>query len=155
MAKRLDAYPRKATIKRLRLPGPSEFHEKGYLVSVDGDCLEPVIHHGEVVAVEPMLPKVGELACFFFKGKENGSVKRLLNSIRGFPVHKDSTVVQLILVQQLNPPKCYQCLADQLDAIHRVVWVRRNEKWLAIESLLVGADPVIPVLTPRQVAQAY
>jgi hypothetical protein len=124
------------------------------LVSVDGDCLEPVIHHGEVVAVEPTLPKAGELACFFFKGKENGSVKRLLNTIRGFPVHPDSTVVELILAQQLNPPRCYQCPADQLDAIDRVVWVRRNDKWLAVENLLAEIDPVIPILTLRQIGQA-
>jgi hypothetical protein len=155
MAKQREhAYPRTPTINRVHIPGPPAFHEKGYLVSIDGDCLEPVVHHGEIVAVEPTLPKAGELACFF-KGKENGSVKLLVNTIRGFPVHPDSAVVQLILAQQFNPPQCYRCLADQLDAIHRVVWVRRNDKWVTAESLLSEIKPVIPVLTLREIAQAY
>jgi hypothetical protein len=148
------AYPRKGSTNR-SLAGPLDFHERGYLVSVHGACLEPVVYNGEVIAIEPVLPRAGELACFFFKSREKGLVKRLLKNIRDFPVHPGSTVVQLILVQQLNPPKCFQCLADQVDAIHRVVWVRRHDKWLTVASLLVGFDPTIPVLTPRQVVQAY
>jgi phage repressor protein C with HTH and peptisase S24 domain len=149
MAKQLPhAYPRKTAIKPRHVPAPPGLHERGYLVAVNGDCLEPVVHNGEVIAVEPVLPKAGELACFFFKGQDNGSVKRLLNDVSGFPVHPDSTVVQLIRVQQLNPPKCFHCTADQVEAIHRVVQVRRDDQWLSIERLLVGPAPAIPVLIP-------
>ena len=137
MAKRQKhAYPRPPTINGRTLPGPPELHEKGYLVAVDGNCLEPLVHHGEVISAEPVLPQPGELACFFFSKQDSGSVKRLITPIRGFPVHPESTVVQVIEVQQLHPPKRYYCVASNLEAVHRVRWVRRDEKWLALADLL-------------------
>src|SRR5687768_553094 len=134
------AYPRKAEIKGQIIPGPPELNERGYLVAVDGDCLEPVVHHAEVISAEPVLPEPGELACFFFSKQDRGSVKRLVTPLRGFPVHPESTVVQVLEVQQLNPPKRYHCLASNLEAVHRVRWVRRNNKWLALSELLSEFD---------------
>jgi|RhiMetdeSRZDD1v2_1073273.scaffolds.fasta_scaffold123045_2 hypothetical protein len=49
------AYPRKASVKGLVLPGPPELHEKGYLVAVDGHCLEP-IRPGEVISFDEQHP---------------------------------------------------------------------------------------------------
>ena len=70
------AYPRKASVKGWVANRPPELHEKGY--AVDGDCLEPVVHHGEIISAEPILPEPGELACFFFSKQDKGSVKRLI-----------------------------------------------------------------------------
>jgi hypothetical protein len=50
------AYPRKASVKGLVLPGPPELHEKGYLVAVDGHCLEPIIRPGEVISFDEQHP---------------------------------------------------------------------------------------------------
>jgi hypothetical protein len=145
MAKqRKHAYPRKAQIKGEVLPAPPELHERGYLVAVVGDCLEPVVHHGEVISAEPVLPEPGELACFFFSKHDKGSVKRLITPIRGFPVHSESTVIQVIEVQQLQPPKRYHCLANNLEAVHRVRWVSRGDKWLALSQLLSEFDEQHP-----------
>jgi hypothetical protein len=138
------AYPRKASVKGWVANRPPELHEKGYLVAVDGDCLEPVVHHGEIISAEPILPQPGELACFFFNKQDRGSVKLLVTPIRGFPVHPESTVIQVIEAQQLNPPKRYHCLANNLEAVHRVRWVRRDNKWIALSQLLSEFDEQHP-----------
>jgi hypothetical protein len=56
----------------------------------------------------------------------------------------ESTVIQVIEVQQLHPPKRYHCLANNLEAVHRVRWVRRGEKWLALSPLLSEFDKQHP-----------
>jgi hypothetical protein len=47
-------------------------------------------------------------------------------------------------VQQLHPPKRYHCLANNLEAVHRVRWVRRGDEWLALSELLAEFDRQYP-----------
>jgi len=116
-------------------------HPQGYVVTVRGDCLSPVVRDGEVISGEPVLPDSGELACFYFKGQETGAVKRLMTNLhRMFPVHPESEVVICVQSAQFNPPKRYQAWGNKLDAIHRVRWVMRNGEWLLLKPLLEDFD---------------
>lgn len=119
---------------------PPDFHSEGYVVETDGGCLEPIVFHGELLAVEPVLPEPGEFACFFFKGAESGAVKLNTKPIHGFPLAPKSELIPLIEAMQFNPAKQYASWSNEIIAIHRVRWVMREGEWQSANDLLKGFD---------------
>ena len=129
-----------ATTSRRTCARPPDFHKEGYVVEINGQCLEPVLFHGELIAAEPIVPEAGEFACFFFKGSERGSVKLNAKPIHGFPMAPKSELIPLIEAMQFNPTQHYSSWASELVAIHRVTWVMRDGKWQPVNQLLKAFD---------------
>lgn len=134
-ARTVSAYPKDDKVLGI-IAGPPSLREGGYAVAVDGDCMTPLILHGEKVAIEPTVPSNGDIVCLFGKGPGGGWIKRLCSGlVSAVPIHPGSEVSPIICVEQINPPRTYYVDGATLLAIHRVTWVLRNGEWLSVECL--------------------
>jgi len=112
--------------------GPGGVHPGSYACSIEGDCLAPVLRHGEMVLIEPIWPIEGEFAVIYPKGSPCGSIKRMLMAVQGIPCSPKSEVIPLVLFEQLNPPKQYQARGDRIERVDRVSMVLRDGKWIPL-----------------------
>lgn len=94
-------------------------------LKIDGDCLVPRAHDGEIVIAERKLPKPGELAVFWFKGRARPVVKVLRTRLDLlYPFVPGGNCVAVIEFEQSNPPKRYAVSIDEIECIARVHSVR-------------------------------
>jgi hypothetical protein len=101
-------------------PLPADAHPETFGLQIVGNCLAPRALEGQVVLVEPTMPKPGELAVFFFQGGGLPICKMLSRPIFGYPHHPESEVIPVAEIEQLNPPKHFHVLLNKVEAIGRV-----------------------------------
>ncbi len=108
-----------------------------------GDCLAPEINDGDMALASPSaVPKVGDFVVLY--GKDGGTpwLKRLVmlpGVPVGTPLHPDSDVMFLVVVEMLNPPRQFNIPLDRLSAMHAVVGMIPKAKVAALRDL---ATPV-------------
>ena len=101
-----------------------------YCSPTKGTCLEPVICDGDMLVVDSnRIPEPGEFAVFWRRDSPRPSVKRLVHGLLStIPVSPKAGAVELVVFEQLNPPKQYGVWADEFEAIHTVVgWMKPEE----------------------------
>jgi hypothetical protein len=54
---------------------PENLHVNGVGLKIVGDCLSPQARAGQIAIIEPILPRPGEIAAFWFKGQAGPVVK--------------------------------------------------------------------------------
>jgi hypothetical protein len=114
------------------VPCPDGVHPDAFALKVVGDCLEPRVSDGCKVIVEPSpLPGPGELAVFWFKGREDKPVVKILRTSLewGFPHNPKSEIELIVIAEQLNPPEHYRIPAGQIEQVARVHSIVRSESW--------------------------
>ncbi len=98
-----------------------------YGLVVNGDCMAPHVHHGDTAILSPAAPiEPGTIVVLWPIGDGRPVLKRLVMMPMcaiGSPVHPDSTVVPLVIVEQTNPPKRYAIRVDALQAMHALAAV--------------------------------
>ena len=106
---------------------------KRYIVMLAGACMQPVMKDGAAVMVDrDARPKAGDLVVIYFKpehvrpGQSNSSLKRLVTNIPDYvkwpwTEHPKSDVHAMVVFEMLNPPEQFQCKAQDLLAIHKVI----------------------------------
>jgi hypothetical protein len=105
-----------------------------YCMSLDGDCLAPLIPDRAAVMIKKSEPfGVGDVVCIWFRpelvapGGPQSWFKRItMNAppwVKKFPYsdHPKSDVAALIMVEQLNPPIGYTVKCKDILAIHKAV----------------------------------
>ena len=99
-------------------------HPQAIALTVDGECLKPDVLSGSTIVAEPVLPKPGELACFWPVGGGRPIVKYLVTSLDyGFPHNPRSEVVLHVHARMINPPRLLGMRADRIERIWRVARV--------------------------------
>ena len=117
------------------IPCPHEVHEAWpdvYGLRVDGDCMAPEICHLDYIFVSPSAPlEMGKCAAILTK-KGNRAVKRLVTlpeaGFLGKPLHPDSTVRPILIVETTNPEGRGVLNMDALEEVHAVVHVQKMEE---------------------------
>jgi hypothetical protein len=103
-----------------------------YCLSLDGDCLEPLIPNGAAVVLKKSEKiAVGDFITVWFRPgiiKEGHSalLKRLTLNVPHwvkFPYrdHPQSDVKAIVMFEQLNPRQTYTVFCDQIHAIHKAI----------------------------------
>jgi hypothetical protein len=105
-----------------------------YCLCLDGDCLEPMIPDRAAVWLKKSEPVgAGDIVCIWFRaefsppGRHQAWLKRVRLSlppwVKKFPYndHPESDVKAVLIVEQMNPPRCYTVPCDQILAIDKAV----------------------------------
>lgn len=105
-----------------------------YCLTIDGDCMEPLLPHGSSVVMKKSEKfKAGDVVCIWFKpelcgpdGHQSWLKKLTLNIppwVKSFPHydHPDSNVRAALLVEQLKPPQGYSMRLSDVLAVHKAV----------------------------------
>jgi hypothetical protein len=139
-----SACPRQSNMKGyLTVPAHVPHDVPGsYIMQTAGNCQAPLIIEGDRLFAEPVLPEVGEYACFYFFGREQGLIKRLTNRLFGWPVSPQSECVPIIEFHQINPYRNYGTPGDKIEAMHRVRWLLRGDTWIDLAFALSQWDKV-------------
>ncbi len=122
-----------------------------YGLYVEGDCLAPVVSHGDLVFASPATPPKAGMVVAIWPRDDQPVVKRLLFDVPP-PWTPGSTVAGVLIVQTINPPKQLQITMDKIDHVHTVIAVLKPEEYKpfvrAAEGVPAGA------LIPRYGAAA-
>lgn len=108
---------------------PKDVHPDAVALKIVGDCLEPRLKDGDRVIIEPLpLPEPGDLAVFWFKGREDNPVVKILRTPlrHGFPHNPKSEVELIVIAEQLNPPGHYRIRAGEIERVARVHSIARH-----------------------------
>jgi hypothetical protein len=113
---------------------PEEHWGELFILILDGDCLEPEVHHDDRAIVAPTMPiRPGDFVVLWPKDQAHRpQMKRVVMvPMEGWEKFDPATweVVPLIFVEQLNPPRQYEIRTDKLAAIHRVVTTFRPDDY--------------------------
>ena len=117
-----------------------EHRQHLYILILDGDCLEPEVHHNDHAIVAPTMPvRRGDFVVLWPKNPAHRpQMKRVVMApMEGWQKYSPDTwdVLPLIFVEQLNPPRHYQITTDKLSAIHRVVTTFRPGEYEKVEPM--------------------
>lgn len=105
-----------------------------YALTLDGDCLEPLIPDGASVIIQKSASySVGDIVCVWWRsefvqpGMYQGWLKRVTMAVppwvKKFPYndHPKSDVKAIGVFEQLNPPQTYAVPCERIHAIHKAV----------------------------------
>ena len=94
-----------------------------YIATVSGDCLEPVLHDGDAVLVDPSAPvRSGDFAVIFPRGSGESIVKRIIQP-PPWDLMKHETVGfdWMLIYECLNPRRSFSMTTGNVMAVHRVL----------------------------------
>ena len=129
-AKRTTSAPAKSAVNKRTFIDPSTLPD-AYALTLQGDCLAPVIPDGASVGIDKLVqPKAGDVVCIWFRPEATApdglqcTLKKLLLNIPSwvkFP-HRDypgSDVVPVLIVKQFNPERQYTIKCADILAVHK------------------------------------
>jgi hypothetical protein len=139
-AKSVHSTPRRTASKiqpqkpaLLRAIDPTNLPDE-YCLSLDGDCLKPLIPDGAAVKLKKSEKfAVGDMVCIWFRpecvpaGSNRGWLKRVAFNlplwVKKFPYsdHPESNVKAILIVEQINPARQYRVPCDQILAVHKAI----------------------------------
>ena len=102
-----------------------------YAVVLAGTCLEPHAMDGDMAICSPAAPIRAGCIVTLWPAVGSPVIKRLVlepMSPVGTPLHPDSDVVPLVIVEALNPPRQFMIRVDRLKAMHAVVGFYRKDE---------------------------
>ncbi len=118
-------------------PEPRHFFDgvvqpDAYGCPLSGTCMAPVLNDGDMLLLSPAgLPQPGNFVLLIPAQGGTPWLKRLVLAPMlpvGNPLHPDSDVAPVLIVDMLNPPRRFIVSTDRLAAMHRVVGVIRKEE---------------------------
>lgn len=107
------------TIPRNLKAGPRTYATRG-----DGNCLEPRVHHGDIVVCDPdQVPAPGDIVAIWWKdGKRQPLIKVLSFDLPEKDLWSLGGEAGFLLVcEQLNPPKGYAIKLSEVEAVHKSI----------------------------------
>ena len=116
-----------------------------YGCNLQGNCLEPQMFDGDMALASPSeTPQVGDLVVLHPANGGTSWLKRLVMAPMfpvGTPLHPDSDVMSVVVVEMVNPPKQFMIPIDRLKAMHRVVGIIPKAELAALR---------VPLSKPKQ-----
>jgi hypothetical protein len=104
-----------------------------------GNCLEPELFDGDMALVSPIQePQAGDFVVLYPVAGGMPKLKRLVMTPMfpvGTPLHPDSDVMPMVMVEMLNPPQQLMVTVDKLKAMHKVVGLIRKDEVDALRNL--------------------
>ena len=123
--------PAKSAAARERLLIDPATLPDAYALTLQGDCLAPVIPDGASVGIDKHAkPKAGDIVCIWFRPEATApdglqcTLKKLVFNIADwvtFPYrdHPKSEVVPVLIVKQFNPERQYTIKCSNVLAVHK------------------------------------
>lgn len=111
-------------LSKVRVPSAVKPGPNAYAVQIEGDCLVPSYRPNDLAICDPdQTPEPGDFVAVWWRdGKRQPVIKRLM---MGLPDRKywhiGGEAEFVLMLEQLNPQKCYSAKFSQVDAVHKVI----------------------------------
>jgi hypothetical protein len=110
-----------------------------YCLSLAGDCLEPMIPDGAAIYLRKSETfGTGDVVCIWFRpefvppgenqawlksgmAQEDPTEPAAVGERLPYKDHPESDLKAILVVEQSNPPRCYEVRCDRIRAIHKAV----------------------------------
>ncbi len=139
------------------VPVPRSVYERyaePYAMRIEGHCLDPIIRDGDTVIAAPDAPwePGGVVIIYHHNGKSSVKILVSAQPPSMMKVHPESTVMPLVMVRMLNPPRVLSIAVDKIKALHGLVGVFHKEA--TFDHLYAPAAPPGMVLIEEGIAVA-
>jgi hypothetical protein len=117
---------RKPTASKGKLPKPrttvkvpADAHPNAIALAVADESISSRARKGEILLVEPVKPKAGEIAVYWLKGDPKPRVAVLAKDAFGWPCHPESECSPLICFVRDEPAKSFMIDAMSIERLER------------------------------------